>query len=94
MAARTTRNSERDQQRDWGNHVTQPAPKASGDDTPADAAGRPIFVDGFTGTAEQIERQWYERVYCGRGDSMRQLTVRALMIWENGASILQSVLAP
>jgi len=88
-AARTSLYSERDQQRDWGNHVTQPAPQASGDDTPADAAGRPIFVDGFTGTAEQIERQWYERVYCGRGDSMRQLTVRAVVM----GSVLGGVLS-
>src|SRR5215475_11443251 len=35
-------------------------------------------VEGFTGTPEEIERQWYEKVYRGRGDSMHQLTWRAV----------------
>jgi hypothetical protein len=34
-------------------------------------------IQGFTGTPAEIERQWYERVYRGRGDSMLQLTWRA-----------------
>jgi len=38
------------------------------------AADHPIFVDGFKGSAEEIERQWFEKVYTGRGDRMRQLT--------------------
>jgi hypothetical protein len=29
-------------------------------------------VQGFTGTPEEIERQWYEQVYRGRGDSSRR----------------------
>ena len=33
-------------------------------------------VNGFIGTPEQIERQWFELVYTGRGDRMRQLTLR------------------
>jgi len=37
-------------------------------------------IDGFTGTPEQIERQWYERCYRGRGDSMLQLTWRAVLM--------------
>jgi uncharacterized oligopeptide transporter (OPT) family protein len=37
-------------------------------------------VQGFRGTPEEIERQWYERVYRGRGDSMRQLTWRAVLM--------------
>jgi uncharacterized oligopeptide transporter (OPT) family protein len=37
-------------------------------------------VDGFKGTPEEIERQWYEKVYRGRGDSMRQLTWRAVLM--------------
>src|SRR5437868_5636538 len=39
-----------------------------------------LSVHGFTGTPEEIERQWYEQVYRGRGDSMRQLTWRAVMM--------------
>jgi uncharacterized oligopeptide transporter (OPT) family protein len=37
-------------------------------------------VQGFRGTPEEIERQWYEQVYRGRGDSMRQLTWRAVVM--------------
>jgi uncharacterized oligopeptide transporter (OPT) family protein len=37
-------------------------------------------LEGFKGTSEEIERQWFEQVYQGRGDVMKQLTVRALVI--------------
>jgi uncharacterized oligopeptide transporter (OPT) family protein len=37
-------------------------------------------VEGFKGTPEEIERQWYERVYRGSGDSMLQLTWRAVLM--------------
>jgi OPT family oligopeptide transporter len=47
------------------------APAATHDALPA---------QGFTGTPEEIERQWLERVYRGRGDSMRQLTWRAVLM--------------
>jgi putative OPT family oligopeptide transporter len=56
-------------------HSTPPA---------SDAAERPLPVAGFAGTPEEIERQWYEQVYRGRGDSMAQLTVRAVLM---GASL-------
>src|SRR2546423_8133627 len=46
-------------------------------------------VQGFTGTPEEIERQWYEQVYRGRGDSMRQLTWRAVLM----GSLLGGVLS-
>ena len=46
-------------------------------------------VQGFTGTPEEIERQWYEKVYRGRGDSMRQLTWRAVIM----GSVLGGVLS-
>jgi putative OPT family oligopeptide transporter len=42
--------------------------------------GRPLPVHGFRGTPEEIERQWYEEVYRGRGDAMPQLTWRAVLI--------------
>ena len=35
---------------------------------------------GFQGSAEEIERQWYEQVYRGRGDRMPQLTWRAVLM--------------
>jgi len=37
-------------------------------------------VKGFKGTPEEIERQWFEQVYTGRGDSMLQLTWRAVLM--------------
>jgi len=37
-------------------------------------------LQGFSGTPEEIERQWYEHVYRGRGDSMLQLTWRAVLM--------------
>ena len=46
-------------------------------------------VDRFQGTPEEIERQWYEQVYRGRGDSMLQLTWRAVLM----GSVLGGVLS-
>ncbi len=48
-----------------------------------------LHVDGFKGTPEEIERQWLERVYRGRGDTMPQLTWRAVIM----GSILGGVLS-
>src|SRR6516225_7963713 len=45
-----------------------------------DRRNRPLPVLGFKGTPEEIEREWYEEVYRGRGDSMAQLTWRAVLI--------------
>ena len=39
-----------------------------------------LVVGGFQGTPEEIERQWFEQVYKGRGDSMAQLTWRAVLM--------------
>ncbi len=42
-------------------------------------------VEGFQGTAEEIERQWHERCYVGRGDTIKQLTWRAVIMgWALG----------
>jgi uncharacterized oligopeptide transporter (OPT) family protein len=49
---------------------------------------RPLPVAGFKGTPEEIERQWYEQVYRGSGDSMAQLTWRALLIGSCLGSVL------
>jgi putative OPT family oligopeptide transporter len=46
----------------------------------ADQRDRPLPVFGFKGTPEELEREWYEEVYRGRGDSMAQLTWRAVLI--------------
>src|SRR5437660_10031908 len=49
----------------------------------------PLPMPGFQGTPQEIERQWYERVYRGRGDRMRQLTWRAVLM----GSVLGGLLA-
>lgn len=46
-------------------------------------------IEGFKGTPEEIERQWYEQCYQGRGDSMAQLTWRAVLM----GSVLGGVLS-
>jgi len=48
-----------------------------------------LNVEGFKGTPDEIESQWYEKVFKGRGDSMAQLTVRAVVM----GSILGGVLS-
>jgi OPT family oligopeptide transporter len=48
-----------------------------------------LRVDGFKGAPEEIERQWFEQVYKGRGDSMAQLTWRAVLM----GSVLGGVLS-
>src|SRR3984957_6422041 len=54
-----------------------------------DEADQPLPVAGFKGTPEEIERQWYEQVYRGHGDSMAQLTWRAVLM----GSVLGAVLS-
>ena len=46
-------------------------------------------IEGFKGTPEEIERQWFEQVYKGRGDTMKQLTWRAVIM----GSVLGGVLS-
>ncbi len=46
-------------------------------------------IDGFEGSPEEIERQWYLQCYQGRGDSMLQLTWRAVLM----GSVLGGVLS-
>src|SRR5262245_31807296 len=55
----------------------------------SDQRNRPLPVAGFKGTPEEIERQWYEQVYRGHGDSMAQLTWRAVLM----GSLLGAVLS-
>jgi len=65
----------------------QPNPSAPAAENPAGDFVLP--VEGFTGTPEEIERQWFEKIYRGRGDTMRQLTWRAVLM----GSVLGSVLS-
>jgi OPT family oligopeptide transporter len=73
--------------------MTQTAPErpAPTKDLPVDATDereRPLPVAGFKGTPEEVERQWYEQVYRGHGDSMAQLTWRAVLIGSCLGSVL------
>jgi uncharacterized oligopeptide transporter (OPT) family protein len=52
-------------------------------------AGDALPVQGFRGSPEEIERQWYEQVYRGRGDTLPQLTWRAVIM----GSVLGGVLS-
>lgn len=59
----------------------QDSSSAASDNTPDNGdLDKPLPLEGFKGTPEEIERQWYEQVYRGRGDSMAQLTLRAVLM--------------
>ena len=60
----------------------------SADSTPSPDIEK-LLIDGLQGTPEEIERLWYEKVYTGRGDSMLQLTWRAVIM----GSVLGGVLS-
>ena len=66
-----------------GHAGTTAGQSAPATDLPAEAVDtqeQPLPVAGFQGTPEEIEQQWYEQVYRGRGDSMAQLTWRAVLV--------------
>src|SRR5437660_11055163 len=58
----------------------RPAPPMERPVAASDEQERPLHVAAFKGTHEEIEQQWYEQVYRGHGDSMAQLTWRAVLI--------------
>ena len=67
-----------------------PSPVSPSNATPAaDHEDRPLPIEGFRGTPDEVERQWYEQVYRGRGDSMAQLTWRAIIM----GSVLGGILS-
>jgi putative OPT family oligopeptide transporter len=61
----------------------------AGGSEPAAGEDFELPVAGFQGTPDEIERQWFEKVYRGRGDSMAQLTWRAVLM----GSLLGGVLS-
>jgi len=72
------------------NHELNKKTTRPGETTPAPAENDfELRVDGFKGTPEEIERQWYEEVYKGRGDTMAQFTLRAVLM----GSVLGGVLS-
>jgi uncharacterized oligopeptide transporter (OPT) family protein len=75
------------------NETASPAaapPQDSGRErSQSDQLEKPLPLSGFTGSPEEIERQWYEQVYKNRGDSMAQLTWRAVLM----GSVLGGILS-
>jgi len=55
------------------------APLATPAETASDAA-LDLPIQGFKGTPDEIERQWFEKIYTGRGDRQKQLTLRAVLM--------------
>ena len=44
------------------------------------SADQPLRIDGFAGTPAEVDQQWFDEVYAGRGDVMPQLTWRAVLM--------------
>lgn len=55
---------------------------------PPSCLEKPLPLEGFRGTPDEIEQQWYDRVYLGSGDRMKQLTWRAVIVGMLLGSIL------
>ncbi len=71
------------------NTVTAPPVKPGKHAPPGDEETYELPIEGFKGTPEEIERQWYNQCYVGRGDTMKQLTTRAVVM----GSVLGGVLS-
>ncbi len=55
---------------------------------PLSCLEKPLPLGGFTGTPDEVEQQWYDQVYVGSGDRMKQLTWRAVLAGMTIGSIL------
>ncbi len=49
-----------------------------------------LQVESFRGTPGEIERQWFEKCFKGRGDTLAQLTWRAVIMGSFLGAILNS----
>ncbi len=67
-------------------HPSEPGKGASPDNA---YENYQLPVEGFKGTAEEVERQWYNNCYLGRGDTIKQLTWRAIIM----GSVLGGILS-
>lgn len=65
-----------------------PHQTANAKDEPLSCLDKPLPLDGFKGTPDEIEQQWYDQVYTGSGDRIRQLTWRAVIVGMLLGSIL------
>ena len=72
--------------------MNTPPPGATDAPASGHSSGEKPFhlpIEPFQGTPEEIERQWFEQVYKGRGDTMRQLSWRSVIM----GSLLGGVLS-
>ena len=69
-------------------HPAGPSGSNPAGSPPAGAADFDLPIEGFKGTPEEVERQWFEKVYRGRGDTMVQLTWRAVLMGSALGAIL------
>jgi uncharacterized oligopeptide transporter (OPT) family protein len=60
--------------------MSEPARKGPATPGLAGETVSPAAIEGFKGTPEEIERRWLAEVYAGRGDSQKQLTLRAVLM--------------
>ena len=64
--------------------TTMPPPETPAAAAPAGStdpyADYELPIEGFRGSPDEVERQWFERCYVGRGDSVAQLTWRAIIM--------------
>ena len=60
--------------------MTEPTRAPDGPAGAPSDADLDLPIQGFKGTPEEIERQWFEKIYTGRGDRQKQLTLRAVLM--------------
>jgi uncharacterized oligopeptide transporter (OPT) family protein len=60
--------------------MSEPPPEGPARPALADETVSPAAIEGFKGTPEEIEGRWLAAVYAGRGDSQKQLTLRAVLM--------------
>lgn len=76
----------------WKTPFFERTSMSQNDSKNTETSGGEIFdlpIHGFKGTPEEVELQWLEKVYRGRGDRMPQLTLRAVLM----GSVLGGILS-
>lgn len=69
-------------------HADMPTTDSDSAQEPLSCLDKPLPLDGFKGTPDEIEQQWYDQVYLGSGDKIKQLTWRAVIVGMLLGSIL------
>jgi uncharacterized oligopeptide transporter (OPT) family protein len=60
--------------------MTEPLGKGSAMSGSADETAASAAIEEAKDTAEDVQRRWFEEVYTGRGDTEKQLTLRAVLM--------------